>query len=268
MPWRRGKDCHNLRQIASPNPLLDDSIYYGKIVPLRLQRARFNLNRKCDGIMADVENSPGTSSDWKSPQPKPRFGVFEFVVGAVFCVGFPGLVTAMVPVSWLEFHRLDHRVDVETRTCAFFVVPYRTQQLAGVRSVSTAFRQGDLRHRRPGDNKRGREESEGTVRLHGPLVNGEDGTSISVSVSPASYKSVEAQIQKFLADPQQQNLTLFTVANWKFGVLFAIPLCLLTVLFVVGWSIWLARAVASPFLNLFAGNGNEFSRDDEEAERS
>jgi hypothetical protein len=218
--------------------------------------------------MADEENFSSASSNSSSPQPKPRYGLFEFVVGAVFCVGFPGLVTAIAPVSWLEFHRVDHRVDVETRTCAFFVVPYRTQQLAGVRSVSTAFRQGELQHRRPGDNKRGRAESEGTVRLNGPLVNGEDGTSISVSVSPASYKSVEAQIQKFLADPQQQNLTLFTVANWKFGVLFAIPLCLLTVLFVVGWSIWLVQALMSPFLNLFATDGNEFSRENEEAERS
>ena len=183
---------------------------------------------------------------------QPRFGLFEFVVGALFCVGFPGLTTAIAPVSWIELHRADQRVDAVTRTCAFFVIPYRTQQLGDVRSVSTSFRQGGMQHRRPGEKNDGRQESEGTLLLHGPQAAGKDGQTIQVSVSPASYKAVEAKIQAFLADPTQPTLTLFTVANWKFGVFISAPLSLLTVFFVVCWSIWFLQLLASPFRNFFS----------------
>jgi hypothetical protein len=219
-------------------------------------------------MMVDDDKTLNRTKKSKARRPKQRFGLFEFVLGAICCVGLPGLMTAIAPVSWLEFNRVDHQVKAEARTCVFFFFPYRTQQLTDVRNVSTAFRLGDEQHRRPGDKKRGRAESEGTIRLHGPQGNAEAGQTISVSVSPASYKAIEAQIQKFLADPQQRHLTLFTVANWKFGIFFAIPVCLLTVLFVVGWSIWLAQALASPFLKLFSGPVNERWEENQEPDRS
>ena len=168
----------------------------------------------------------------------------------------------MVPASWLEFHRVDQRVDVRARTCVFFFVPYRTQELADVQQVSTEFKQGQLQRRRR-DGQQVQEESQGSVILHGPKSGNEEGKSIEVSVSPASYKQVEAKVQAFLDDPRQPSLTLFTVANWKFGVIFAIPLCLLTVLFVVGWTIWLLQALASPFLNLFRGDAKEILEADD-----
>ena len=179
--------------------------------------------------------------------PKPKFGLFEFVIGGIFCVGFPGFMTAVAPVSWLEFTRVEERVDATTQTCVFFVFPYSTQELADVKQVSTTFRRGDRQDRRAGGNNRGRAESQGGVILHGPEQEGQEATTISVSVSPASFKVVEAKINGFLGDPQQKTLKVFVVANWKFGILFAIPLCLLTVLFVVSWAMWLGQTLAKPF---------------------
>lgn len=229
-------DNRRITDILIPGPSIHDKL------PQLFRNTRHRRT------MSDKARSRNRS---RPQSPKPRFGLFEFVVGAVFCVGFPGFATAIAPVSWLDFSRVDRQVHVQTRTCVFFFIPYHTQVLANVQSVSTAFKQGDLRHRRPGDRKEGREESEGKIVLHGPQ--GADGESktISVSVSPASYKSVEAKIQQFLDTPQQTNLSLFTVANWKFGIIFAIPLSLLTILFVVGWTIWLLQAITSPFFNLF-----------------
>ncbi len=187
-----------------------------------------------------------------NPNPKPttppqKFGLFEFVVGGIFCVGFPGFMTGIAPVSWMEFTRVEERVDAKTQTCVFFVFPYSTKELADVTKVSTTFRLGDNLRRRAGGGNAGRAEPEGGVILHGPEQAGQEAKTISVSVSPASFKTVEAKINGFLGDPQQKMLKVFVVANWKFGIIFAAPLCLLTVLFVVSWAMWLGQMLAKPF---------------------
>ena len=180
-------------------------------------------------------------------RPQPKYGLFEFLIGGLFCVGVPALMMAIAPVSWLEFNRIDDRVSAKAQTCLLFVIPYRTQELADVKEVTTTFKLGDMQHQRRGDNKQGRAESKGSVVLHGPKQGEADGEIVQVSVSPASTGSVETRIKEFLADPQQKTLSVFTVANWKVGVIFAIPASLLTVLFVIGWSIWLGQTLAKPF---------------------
>jgi hypothetical protein len=179
--------------------------------------------------------------------PKQKHGLFEFVIGGLACVGLPALMTAMAPVSWIELNRIDDRVAAKTQTCVFFVFPYSTQELDDVKKVSTTFRRGELLHHRAGDNKRGRAESEGGVVLHGPNDANGNEKLISVAVSPASFKTVEEKINGFLQDAQQKTMKQFVVANWKVGIIFAIPVCLLTVLFVIGWSIWLGQMLAKPF---------------------
>lgn len=186
----------------------------------------------------------------KSRPVKPKHGLFEFLLGGLVCLGVPALMTAIAPVSWLEFTRAGDQVRVKTQTCLFFVIPYRVQELADVKRIETTFHRGENLHKRPGDGKRGRAEDQAGLVLHGPR----EGESVSISVSPVSIKTVEAQVKSFLDDDQQQNLSLFAVANWKFSVIFAIPMCLLTVLFVVGWSIWLGQTLAKPF---------QFARHDE-----
>ena len=177
-----------------------------------------------------------------SPSPK-KFGLFEFLIGGLFCVVIPGIMTAVAPVSWLEFTRAGDRVAVKAQTCVFFVLPYRTQELAEVHGVGSTFQRGENLHKRPGDGKQGRAEDKAALVLRGP----QEGQQISVAVSPASIKTAEERVNALLADPQQQSLSLFTVANWKVGLIFAIPVCLLTVLFVVSWSIWLGQTLAKPF---------------------
>ncbi len=180
----------------------------------------------------------------KNAQPgKPKHGLFEFVLGGIVCVGVPALMTAMAPVSWLEFTRTGDCVGVKTQTCLFFAIPYRVNELADVKRIETTFHRGENLHKRRGDGKQGRAEDQAGLVLHGP----QEGQDVSVPVSPASIKTVEARVKAFLDDPQQMSLSVFTVANWKVGLIFAIPLCLLTVLYVIGWSIWLGQTLAKPF---------------------
>jgi len=192
---------------------------------------------------------------------KPKHGLFEFVLGGLVCVGVPALMTAMAPVSWLEFTRAGDRVAVKTQTCLFFVIPYRVNELADVKKVDTTFHRGENLHKRAGDGKKGRAEDEAGLVLHGP----QEGQKVSITVSPASIKSVETRVKALLDDPQQKSLSLFTVANWKVGLIFAIPVCLLTVLFVISWSIWLGQTLAKPFQGL--GHDEPFDRDESGGEQ-
>ena len=178
-------------------------------------------------------SSPGPTA----VTPSPKSGWFEFVIGGLFCIGFPGLLTAFVPVSWIDLQRVDDHVRATTRTCVFFYIPYKTQELADVANVSATFQAGTISRERNGNKTPTESESMGTVQLYGPPSGAVEGEMIAVAVSPASTKEVEAKINAFLAYLQQKELSLFTVANWKFGIIFAIPLCLLTVLFAVGWTL-------------------------------
>lgn len=180
-----------------------------------------------------------------SPQPtaKRKHGIFEFLLGGLVCVGVPALMTASAPVSWLAFQRAEGQVTAKVQTCLFFVIPYRAYELADVKHVETTFRRGEDLHKRRGDKKEGRAEDEAALVLHGP----QEGQNVTVPVSPASIKTVKDKVMSFLDDPQQQRLSLFTVANWKVGMIFAIPACLLTVLYLVGWAIWFGNTLAKPF---------------------
>ena len=173
--------------------------------------------------------------------PKPKYGLFEFVLGGLFCVGVPALMTAMAPVSWLELRREGQQVNATVQTCIFFVIPYRTKELTDVRSVDSTVRVGQ--RVRDNNHKEHTPESEGMLTLQ----SGNAESKLSISVSPASIDAVKRQVSSLIEDKQQTKTTLFTVANWKFGLIFAIPVCLLTVLYVVGWSIWLGQTLAKPF---------------------
>ena len=180
----------------------------------------------------------------QTPPPKTLLQtLIEFLFGGLVCIGLPACMTALAPVTWLEFTRTGERVGVKTQTCCYFVIPYRVSELADVKRIDTTFHPGEQQQRRPGDRERGQTEDEAALVLLGPQA----GQQIWIPVSPASIKSVEARVQAFLNDPQPSQLSLFTVANWKFGLIFAIPLCLLTVLYIVGWSMWLGQTLAKPF---------------------
>lgn len=74
---------------------------------------------------------------------QPKYGLFEFLIGGLFSVGLPALMTAIAPVSWLEFNRVEERVTAKAQTCLLFVIPYRTPELADVKEVTTTFKLGE-----------------------------------------------------------------------------------------------------------------------------
>lgn len=167
-------------------------------------------------------------SDCKPRKQKTTPG--SLALGFVFCVLFPGFVTAIAPVSWVRFERSGELVSATTKTCVFFVIPYRTQHVSPVIGVSDDFIAGTLSSRRPGHSgsDRTRSEDEAFLEIHG------ENSSAEVPVSPINIKRVLQRSEEFLKDPRAEELRLTVIANWKFGLIAGGFVSLLTVLYVVG----------------------------------
>ena len=154
----------------------------------------------------------------------------SLALGFVFCVLFPGFVTAIAPVSWVRFERTGEVVSATTKTCMFFVIPYKTQRISPVTGVGDHFIAGTLSSRRAGQSERDRTRSEDEAFLE---IHGEN-SSAQISVSPVNIKSVLQRSEEFLKNPAATELRLTVIANWKFGLIAGGFVSLLTVLYVGG----------------------------------
>jgi hypothetical protein len=155
------------------------------------------------------------------------FVLHQLLALAIF-VGFPALVTAIAPVSWIKFERQEGQVSATAQTCLLFFVPYKTIHLDPVTGIGDRFVAGTTtRERRTGRDRVTKSEDEGFLVIHS------SDQSAEISVTPFNIKSVTERSQGFLDDPQAKELKLFVVANWKFSVIAGGLVSLLTVLYVV-----------------------------------
>jgi hypothetical protein len=176
---------------------------------------------------------------------RPTFGgmLLQYVI--VFLIGFvfPGAVTMMAPATWLTFQRSGDVVSCKTRTCMFFIVPFKTQLVDQVTGIETRERAGRTERQREfgkTTSKNVHVDGEGFLQ-----VLGVGDTKLEVNVSPASLKSVVGKANDFLNSNEQGSKTIFAIANWKFGGLMGGVLSLITLLCVVGYTLALLNFVLS-----------------------
>lgn len=156
------------------------------------------------------------------------------MAGFLFFVLLPGLLTAVAPVSWIQFHREGDRVVANAQVCLFFIIPYRIHAVDPVTNVAEGTHATSVStYRRSGANndRKVTSEKEGFLDISGP-----NGTA-RVSVTPHNLADVKKQAETFLKDPQAKELRLFVVANWKFGVIAGGFVSLFTLLYVVSYTL-------------------------------
>ena len=144
----------------------------------------------------------------------------------------------MAPATWLTFVRVGDGVGCTTRTCVFFVVPYKVQQIDQVIEIGHRERASQtVRKREFGrtTKKTVEVDGEGFLQIHGA-----DEKLVEVSVSPVSLARVEAISNAFLKS-NEGSTTIFAIANWKFGGLMGGVLASFTVLYVVGYTLGLFK---------------------------
>ena len=178
--------------------------------------------------------SPTVSMTPLGKKPSLREMLLQHAIVFLICVVFPGAATMMHPVTWLTFERRGTEVHCTARTCGFFIVPFKKQQLAGVVSVTHTERAGKTERK----TQLGR-TTNGYVHVDGKgflQIHGDNSKEVVVSVSPVSLDSVQAKCDSFLNSPMAVSTTIFAIANWKFGGIMGGVLCMFTLLYIVGYS--------------------------------
>lgn len=168
---------------------------------------------------------------------RPTLGgmLLQHLIVFLICVVFPGVVTMMAPATWLTFERGEEVVSCKTRTCMFFVVPFKVQHVDQVTGISDRERAGRTKQQREfgrTTQKTVHVDGEGFLEIHGV-----GDQLIEVSVSPASLENVVGKANDFLRSTKEGSTTLFAIANWKFGALMGGILTLFTVLYVIGYTL-------------------------------
>ncbi len=155
----------------------------------------------------------------------------------------------MAPTSWITFTRNDQTVSCTTRTCAYFIVPFRVQKVDQVIKIGHRKRAGKTERQRSlgrTTDKTVHVDGEGFLQIYGP---GEQ--VVEVSVSPVSLDNVVKKSNDFLQAADSQSTTIFAIANWKFGGIMGGVLSMFTLLYVVGYSLeiltWIWKMVRKPF---------------------
>jgi hypothetical protein len=174
---------------------------------------------------------------------RPTIGgiVLQHLIVFLICVVFPGGVTWMAPSTWVTFNRSEDIVSCTTRTCVYFIVPYRVERLDHVKSIEQHERTGGRKREKKLGRYTGKTievDGEGFLEIHGPQDQW-----IEVNVSPASLETVAGKASDFLASADKKSTTLFAIANWKFGGLMGGILTALTALYVFGTTLGLVKWV-------------------------
>lgn len=171
----------------------------------------------------------------KPSPPQSRMGPIGQVVAFLICVGFPGLWTLAMPVSWVRFERQGERVSAHARVCLFFVIPYRNLSVSGIHNVetraSTHNTSGTTPRKSPPDAQRYL------------VLSGDDDQTVEFPVADASIDSIREQTQAFLEDSQATELKYVVVSHWIMSVFAGGALCLLTLLYVLNALVLLIQAV-------------------------
>jgi hypothetical protein len=169
----------------------------------------------------------------------------QHVIVFLICVAFPGGVTWMAPATWIRFERGEEFVSSKSWTCVFFVVPFKTQQVEQVTSISSRERAGKTERQREfgkTTKKTVNVDGEGFLQIHGAAEE-----MVEISVSPASLENAVRRSQDFLTSTKESSITMFVIANWKFGGIMGGILTIFTLLYVVGYTLgllqWIGKSI-------------------------
>ncbi len=153
------------------------------------------------------------------------------------------------PATWISLERSGADVHCTTRTCVYFVVPFKTQRVEKVTEIK--------QHEKAGENKQQMKQGRTTgsyVHVDGQgfvEILGKEQQKAEVSVTPASLEKVVAKLNHFLEANEGKTTTIFAIANWKFGGIMGGVLTMFTLLFVVGYSASFVKLLFRFFKRLF-----------------
>lgn len=170
-----------------------------------------------------------------SPQ-QSRMGPVGQFVAFLICVGFPGLWTLASPVSWVKLERQGESVSASAKVCLFFVIPYRSLSVSGIKEVETRASIQNTSNTTPRKGSRPDDQRYLVLRGDGDQV-------MELPVADSSIQSVSEQTRTFVQDSTVPELKYVVVSHWGMTLFGSVPLSLLTLLYVLNAIVLLIQAV-------------------------
>jgi hypothetical protein len=169
----------------------------------------------------------------------------------MLCVAIPASMTMAIPATWLTFERNDEDIRCTTRTCMFFVVPFNIQRVDQVTEIGQRKRAGGFRKNSFSKSGTTHFDGKGFLQIHGA-----GDQLVEISVSPASLDSVAAKANDFLSSTKESSATIFAIANWKTGGLIGGILSLVTLRYVVGYTLGFLKWIITGTRRIITGPDN------------
>ena len=171
--------------------------------------------------------------------------LYSFII--IFCI--PGaLITACVPSFTIELTRVNpERVDAAVSRNLLFIVPISRYTATNLVDTESEVMDGGVIRRGGSTTSAGSSTGKivGEAEDNGILLlKGREGDPIELYVSPVNLYDVEEEIQYFITEGKEPSLRLWTVSNWKFGVILPAGILLFwVVVFVMTvWSIFTGQS--------------------------
>ena len=171
--------------------------------------------------------------------------LYSFII--IFCI--PGLIiTFFAPSFTVELTRVNpERVDATVSKNLLFIVPISRHTATNLVDTESVVMDGGVIRRSGSTTSSGSStgkivgQAEDNGRL---LLKGREGDPIELYVSPVNLYDVEEEIQYFITEGKEPSLRLWTVSNWKFGVILPAGILLFwVVVFVMTvWSIFTGQS--------------------------
>ena len=169
---------------------------------------------------------------------KSGFGLFGHLIAFLVCVGFPGFVSLMAPVSWVKIERNGEKFSATAKVCMFFVIPFRILTVEDVRGVDSRIQQGRSSPAGRTSHSKSDPDPEGFL-----VIQGNGDTKIEVPVSTSDVESVRDRVKAFLENSQGPTLRQFVAAHWTVGVVVVGFLSLMTLVYLFDRMVLLIRVV-------------------------
>lgn len=140
-------------------------------------------------------------------------GALMSLFATVVSFGFPAVWTIFAPTSYVSLSYDGERVSASVTHFVYLVVPYRTDRLGEVTTVTTASRAGYTSYSSTTGRRTG-VQGQATLTLAGP------GGEVAAMVPPENLAELKQRTEAFIASPTREGMGFLAVANWMFSVVF------------------------------------------------
>jgi ABC-type sugar transport system permease subunit len=148
-----------------------------------------------------------------NPAPSTLLGkIFTQVIAILFFFVVPIVITLVVPLTDLEFHKTDGNTSVKVKRYVLLFIPWKNEEALNVKSVRADITSEKI-YQDTSENRR--KGNEGISVSTGQLVFISEGSEVKVQAEPELAKEISKEFEQFLVSESVEPLKFSVYASWS-----------------------------------------------------